>query len=154
MKIASFLLQVTVLKSSVFSLASPTDTSDLNQTTVCPQHFEPSDDGRCLRSTNYYCPTDLVVLSLNDTALENQFRLVDNFTAFRRADDGTFIEGVDVVGFSEDGEPLICNGSAYRVRTFFVHFPPGYLELTYIGCSLSVIGSSLVLITYGLFKEL
>ena len=91
------------------------------------------------------CPTELV--PLNDT----EFTQLSNNTV--RLVDG---EVKDVLGYSEDGQPLICsdNVTTIEVNTTLFSYPPGFLELTYIGCSLSVIGSSLVLITFGLFKEL
>ena len=62
----------------------------------------------------------------------------------------------EVLGYSERGQPLICPDNFTTVNTTnnFFFYPVGFIELTYIGCSLSVIGSALVLITYGLFKEL
>ena len=159
MKRVSFLEQVALLKCViiVFSLPVQAAAVDFNQTTICPQGFEPAENERCLLSQPpFNCPTDLVVLSLNCTDSENQteFRLVDNFTALRVADSGR----LDVLGFSGDGQPLICPNSTVDLSPTcalsFPTFPTGYSVLSYIGCSLSVIGSFLVLLTYGLFKEL
>ena len=130
--------------------------------TICPQGFV-SVDGRCFsqqsprvsddrnQSTNASdgffldCPTELV--PLNDT----EFTQLSNNTV--QLVDG---EVKDILGYSEDGQPLICpdNTTTIEVNSTLFSYPAGFLELTYIGCSLSVIGSSMVLITYGLFKEL
>ena len=130
--------------------------------TVCPENFV-SVDGRCFspqapvgrnadnQSTNetangsfLNCPTELV--PLNDT----EFTQLNNNTVLV---DGKEFE---VLGYSEHGQPLICPDNFTTVNTTnnFFFYPVGFIELTYIGCSLSVIGSALVLITYGLFKEL
>ena len=58
------------------------------------------------------------------------------------------------------GEPVICvdfsnNGIILTNTTVeYYGYPIGFFVLTYIGCSLSVIGCILILITYSLFKEL
>ena len=61
----------------------------------------------------------------------------------------------EILGY-KDGQPLICpdNVTTVQVNNTIFSYPVGFLELTYVGCSLSAIGSALVLITYGLFKEL
>ena len=133
--------------------------------TLCPVNFV-SLDGKCFsqefnspainngnQSTNdsgsgsgffLDCPTQLVALNVTEfTQLTNDTVLVNG-------------ETIDVLGYSADGQPLICPDNVttiQRTRLLF-SYPVGYLELTYIGCSLSVIGSALVLMTYGLFKEL
>ena len=130
--------------------------------TICPQGFV-SVDGRCFSQQNprvsddrnqsanasggffLDCPTELV--PLNDT----EFTQLSNNTV--QLVDG---EVKDILGYSEDGQPLICpdNVTTIEVNSTLFSYPTGFLELTYIGCSLSVIGSSMVLITYGLFNEL
>ena len=130
--------------------------------TVCPENFI-SVDGRCFsqqavdqinsdnqtasdleNGTFLDCPSELV--PLNDT----EYTQVSNNTVLV---DGVVME---VLGYSEDGQPLICpdNVTTVEVTRRFFSYPAGFIELTYVGCSLSVIGSALVLITYGLFKEL
>ena len=128
--------------------------------TLCPENFV-SRDGKCFsqpltngnRSTNgsgsgsgffLDCPTELVALNKTEfTLLTIETVLVDG-------------EEMEILGYSADGLPLVCpnNVSTVQVNTTIFSYPAGYLELTYIGCSLSVIGSALVLITYSLFKEL
>ena len=120
--------------------------------TVCPRHFV-SRKGRCIDPTLngtdmpafLNCSTELV--PLNDT----EFTQLSNNTV--QLVDG---EVKDILGYSEDGQPLVCPDNVTSVNTTIAYFsyPTGYIELTYIGCSLSIIGSSLVLITYGLFKVL
>ena len=128
--------------------------------TLCPENFV-SRDGKCSsqsltngdQSTNgsgsgsgYFldCPTELVALNETEfTLLTNETILVDG-------------EEMEILGYSADGLPLVCpdNVTTVQVNTTIFSYPAGYLELTYVGCSLSVIGSALVLITYSLFKEL
>ena len=128
--------------------------------TLCPENFV-SLDGKCFsqqlndgnQSTNNSdsgsgffldCPTQLVVLNDTEfTQLTNETVLVDG-------------EVIAILSYSADGQPLICpnNVTTVQVNTTIFSYPVGYLELTYVGCSLSVIGSALVLITYSLFKEL
>ena len=128
--------------------------------TLCPQNFV-SRDGKCFsqpltnvnQSTNSSgsgsgffldCPTELVALNGTEfTLLTSDTILVDG-------------EEMDILGYSTDGLPLICpdNVTTVQVNTTIFSYPAGYLELTYVGCSLSVIGSTLVLITYSFFKEL
>ena len=59
-----------------------------------------------------------------------------------------------------NGLPVICtdftqNGTRQENRTFISYsYPVGFSIVTYIGCCLSVIGCSVVLFTYSIFKEL
>ena len=129
--------------------------------TLCPKNFV-SLDGMCFsqhnmkngnQSTNdsdsgsgffLDCPTELVVVNATEfTRLTNETVLVDS-------------EVKAILGYSANGLPLICpdNVTTVQMNTTIFSYPVGYLELTYIGCSLSVVGSALVLITYSLFKEL
>ena len=78
--------------------------------------------------------------------------------------------GADIVAYGSEvytvefnnsmGEPVICvdfsnNGTLLTNTTVeYYGYPTGFYVLTYIGCSLSVIGCILVLLTYSLFKEL
>ena len=92
------------------------------------------------------CPTELVLVNENDfTRLTNNTVLIHGME-------------FDVLEYSDEGKPLICPRNATITENFIVRslfsYPPGYLELTYVGCSLSAIGCILVLITYGLFKDL
>ncbi len=69
--------------------------------------------------------------------------------------------GVVEVEFNDSlGRPVICtnytrNGTKHiNSAVLRFSYPPGFAELNYVGSSLSVIGCLLVLLTYGLFKEL
>ena len=65
-----------------------------------------------------------------------------------------------IVGYDATGRPLVCvnfnrTGMVVTSNNFtFVSYPAGFTELTYIGSSLSIIASILILITYSIFKEL
>ena len=61
---------------------------------------------------------------------------------------------------TSDGAPVVCvNFSTNGTQITTIHFvaytyPPEYVILTYIGCPLSVLGCTLIILTYTLFKEL
>jgi len=94
------------------------------------------------------CPAGERLLSLNDSQLYED--LGNNSVLF----DGEVVE----IMFNDSGTLFVCveqNGTI-EVNITVTHFsyPTGYFILTYIGCSLSVIGTFLILLTYGLFKDL
>ena len=68
-------------------------------------------------------------------------------------------EVFDVLGYTEN-MPIICtnfseNGTHYvNVTVLTYSYPAAFSIVTYIGCSLSLFGCALVLLTYGLFREL
>ena len=147
-------------KSEIITINCPEGQTSIGfecRDTLCPDNFV-SVDGRCLfqpKSSNISlhndsdsffldCPTKLV--ALNDT----EFTYLKNNTVVV---DGTEIS---VLGYTKNGQPLVCPDNVTRVavNNNIYSYPVGFLELTYTGCSLSVIGSAMVLITYGLFKEL
>ena len=83
--------------------------------------------------------------------------------SFRYAGDGSvfFANQVLEVEFNTSrGFPVVCinfteNGTELVNMTITIYsYPEAYFILTYIGCSLSVIACVLLLVTYGLFKEL
>ena len=65
-----------------------------------------------------------------------------------------------IVGYDATGRPLVCvnfNRTGMVVTSTnvtFVSYPAGFIELTYIGNSLSILASILIIITYSIFKEL
>lgn len=67
---------------------------------------------------------------------------------------------VEVVGYDAMGQPLICTdlnrtGEAEtNVSVVVTKYPLGFIILTYFGCFFSILGSSVILLTYSLFKEL
>ena len=86
------------------------------------------------------CDKGLIVLR------ESKFELLDNDT-------------FEIMGYN-DSSPIICsnfpqNGTVSQNMTVFNYsYPPILSVLTYVGCSLSIVGCAAVLITYSLFKEL
>ena len=102
----------------------------------------------CTSPSNVSCETGLIQLTKDD-----DFVLVNN---------STVIYGdikYDVVELS-GGDPVICanlsaNGTITRnVTEFFYNYPTAYFILTYVGCSLSLVGVTLILLSLALFKEL
>ena len=73
-------------------------------------------------------------------------------------------ETTDVVFWTQSGRPVVCsnfqqNGTiivnvSTNVTTIEVVFPEGFAIASYVGCSLSVLASFFLLVTYTLFKEL
>ena len=61
---------------------------------------------------------------------------------------------------SSSVQPVICtnfsqNGTIeVNTTVAYFNYPTGYFIFTYIGCSLSIIGTTLILLTYSLFKDL
>ena len=111
--------------------------------TVCPEVFT-NGSGGCTFPTNTSCPTGLIELTENDN-----FKLLDNTSLLYS--DAVY----DIVDYLE-GNPVICaNRTATRNITERLHtFPESYFILTYIGCSISLVGVTIILLTLALFKEL
>ncbi len=92
------------------------------------------------------CATVLVTLNESDyTDLKNGSILFQN-------------EAV-MASYQEDGRPVICADLikpplVNNQKLLFVENLPGIQALTYVGCSLSLIGSATIFITYLIFKEL
>ena len=67
-------------------------------------------------------------------------------------------ELIQVLFYDSNNRPLICPYNTSLIVTnstiTVIALLPGIAELTYAGCSLSVLGSVLILLTYGLFSEL
>jgi hypothetical protein len=84
---------------------------------------------------------------------DSEFILLDNETLEFGG------EIFEIIGYS-NGSAVICtnfsqNGTfEVNVTVLFYSYPVGLTVLTYMGCSLSVIGCAVVLLTYSLFKEL
>ena len=115
--------------------------------TVCPDVFT-NGSGSCTLSTNTSCPTGLIELTENEN-----FKLLDNSSLLYS--DAVY----DIVDYLE-GNPVICanlsvNGTATRnITEKFYTYPESYFILTYIGCSLSLVGVMIILLTLALFTEL
>ena len=84
---------------------------------------------------------------------ESEFELLDNDTLLFHND--TF----EIVGH-HGSSPIICsnftqNGTISQNMTVFNYsYPPILSVLTYVCCSLSIVGCAAILLTYSLFKEL
>ena len=117
---------------------------------VCREVFQ-SSGGGCsppTNTTNNSCLAVLIQLTEDD-----DFEVVDNTSVMYG--DGVY----DVVELVE-GYPVICinlsmNGTAtMNETTIFYSYPTAYLILTYIGCSLSLVGVTIILLSLAIFKEL
>ena len=94
------------------------------------------------------CPVEQSLLSLNNSQVYED--LGNNSILFNG-------EVVDIE-FNDSGTLFVCaaqNGTieVNITRTLF-SYPSGFFILTYIGCSLSIIGTFLILLTHALFKDL
>lgn len=98
--------------------------------------------------------SDCALIALEVT----EFTYVDDeYVMFRE-------ETISVVFWTQNGRPVICsdfdhNGTivvnvTINITTVELVFPRGFAITTYIGCSLSVVASLFLLVTYMLFKEL
>ena len=94
------------------------------------------------------CPAGQSLLSLNDS---QQFEDLGNNSIL-------FNDEVIEIVFNDSGTVFVCaaqNGTiSVNTTVTLFSYPAGYFILTYIGCSLSVIGTVLMLLTYSLFKDL
>ena len=128
--------------------------------TICPEGFATRQESctvvqniplaQTYNSSNdslVMCNEGLIVLR------ESEFELLDNETLLFHND--TF----EIVGH-HGSSPIICsnfsqNGTISQNMTVFNYsYPPILSVLTYVCCSLSVVGCVVVLLTYSLFKEL
>ena len=94
------------------------------------------------------CPAGQSLLSLNDS---QQFEGLGNNSIL-------FNDEVIEIVFNDSGTVFVCaaqNGTiSVNTTVTLFSYPAGYFILTYIGCSLSVIGAILILLTHSLFKDL
>ena len=83
-----------------------------------------------------------------------------NITEYIDIGNGTILyENVTVMVmfYDEYGRPLVCPSNTTSTNIFSSQLLPqlpGLQELSYIGCSLSILGTTMVLVTYTLFSEL
>ena len=117
---------------------------------ICPGGFSRGRE-QCVFVSNSSLIGDLVncssgLVTLHDTEFTNL------------SNDTILFEGemYNVVKFNANGSATICPPNATTIfpNSTTFSYPVGYFILTYIGCSLSVVGCALVLLTYGLFKSL
>ena len=101
----------------------------------------------CMDNVSFLdCPSTFIPLNESDYT-----HLGDNSIFYKKG-------RVEVVFYDEQGRPLVCSDNAITTiitSTAILSLAAfsGLQELSYIGCSLSVIGSILILITYTLFRE-
>ena len=110
-------------------------------------------------STNSSLLSNSTNSSLCDRALlhleETEFELLPDNTTLRFRG-----EIYDITGYINNSLPIICtdftqNGTREINMTITSYsYPAAFSIVTYIGCSLSVIGCAFVLFTYSIFKEL
>ena len=114
--------------------------------TVCPEVFE-SSAGGCsfpISGANVSCSTGFIELTDNDDFNDSTVIYLD--------------EVYDVIYY--EGVPVICanlssNGTILRnVTDIFYSYPVAYFILTYVGCTLSLVGVTIILLSLVLFKEL
>ena len=122
--------------------------------TVCPGVFE---GGGCIftNSSNSSCAASNTTCSVGFIQLtgEDNFQIVNNCTV-------VFLNRTYPVYYYEGEDPVICadlerNGTVFQNVTHrFYSYPRAYFVLTYVGCSLSLLGAIMILMTIALFKEI
>ena len=103
---------------------------------------------------------DNFTASLNIT-VDCESAIALNISEFEYAGDNTvlFRGELKYIQFNtSQGQPVICvnftqNGTVNATRRIYI-YPIGYDYITYVGCSLSIIGCCLVILTFCLFKDL
>ena len=120
------------------------DISEVSEVSVELGSAEDMSDNSSSRPEFLDCPTGLLALENSD------FQDRGNGTIFY---DGELVE---VLFYDNDSRPLICpdNTSLIVTNRTVISLLPGISELSYVGCSLSVMGTVLILLTYRLFSQL
>ena len=134
--------------------------------------FDPSVGCRKIVCPEGYVFTDHQCLTENDQPLHLNMTLSDMMNCTTIALDSSEYtklnnesvlyqdQEVDVVGYSVTGQPLICTNFNQtgevetNVTIVVTGYPLEFIILTYIGSSFSILGSSTIILTYSLFKEL
>ena len=120
---------------------------------VCPvgSHFN---DGVCV-TTDSNISNENGTINCTSIALdESEYQLINESTVLFQG------EVYPVIEYDANDRPLICvdfnRTGEIEINTTvtFLQYPKGFAELTYIGCSLSIIGSIMILFTYTIFKEI
>ena len=126
--------------------------------TICPEGFA-TQRASCaiVQNITFLESGNATVNDSCDGALipleEDEFELLGNETLLFQD------EIFDIFGYT-NSSPIICtnltqNGTfESNVTVFFYSYPAVFSILTYVGCTLSVIGCTFVLLTYSLFREL
>ena len=120
---------------------------------VCPVGSQ-FNDGVCV-TTDSNISNENGTINCTSIALdESEYQLINESTVLFQG------EVYPVIGYDANDRPLICvdfnRTGEIEINTTvtFLQYPKGFAELTYIGCSLSIIGSLMILFTYTIFKEL
>ena len=120
-----------------------TDYDEMGRPIICVKND--SDNTSNPDLTFLDCPTALVPLNITEyTDVENGTILYENVA-------------VTIMFYDEYGRPLVCPSNTTSTDSFSAQLLaqlPGLQELSYIGCSLSILGTTMVLVTYTLFSEL
>ena len=120
-----------------------TDYDEMGHPMVCVKNY--SDNTFNPDLTFLDCPTALVSLNITEyTDIGNGTILYEN-------------ENIMVMFYDDYGRPLVCPSNTTSTDSLSAQLLaqlPGLQELSYIGCSLSILGTTMVLVTYTLFSEL
>ena len=122
--------------------------------TVCPGVFE-GEGCVFTNSSNSSCaaPNTTCSVGLIQLTGQDDFQMIDNCTA-------VFRNRTYLIYYYEGKDPVICadlerNGTVIQnVTDRFYSYPRAYFALTYAGCSLSLFGVVVILLTVVLFKEI
>ena len=126
--------------------------------TICPEGFATQRAScKIVQNITFLESGNATVNDSCDGALipleEDEFELLGNESLLFQD------EIFDIFGYT-NSSPIICtnltqNGTfESNVTVFFYSYPAVFSFLTYVGCTLSVIGCTFVLLTYSLFREL
>ena len=119
--------------------------------------------GEVFEIVGYSNSSAVICVTLNDSfSCDEGFPVPLNDSEFTLLGNETLKFGGEVfeIVVYINGSPVICvnfsqNGTTeFNVTTVFYSYPVDITILTYVGCSLSIIGCGIVLLTYTLFKEL
>ena len=103
-----------------------------------------------------------ILVALNSTVLnisaECNSTIVLNDSEFEYSGDNLILFRGELQFNTSQGQPAICvnftqNGTI-NVTTRTYIYPPGYNYITYVCCSLSIIGCCLVMLTFCVFKDM
>ena len=116
---------------------------------VCTEIFQ-SGRGGCTFPSNANISCAEVLIQLTE---DDDFQFVNNTTVL-------YSDALHNVVGMLDGSPVICinfssNGTSLVNKTeIFYSYPTAYFVFTYIGCSLSLVGVTIILLSLAMFKEL
>ena len=120
---------------------------------VCPVGSQ-FNDGVCVMTDSNISNENGTINCTSIALDESEYQLINDSTVLFQG------EVYPVIGYDVNDRPLICvdfnRTGEIEINTTvtFLQYPKGFIELTYIGCSLSIIGSLMILFTYTIFKEI